>query len=81
VGIYTLAAGATDPQLPHAEDEVYYVASGRGEIRVGEEDRPVQPGSIIFVKAGDEHRFHTITENLTLVVFFAPAEGTSQNVA
>lgn len=26
-GLYALEAGATDPQLPHAEDELYYVAS------------------------------------------------------
>ncbi len=77
VGVYTLAAGATDPQLPHAEDEVYYVASGRGQIQVAGEDRPVQAGSIIFVKAGEDHRFHSIAEDLTLLVFFAPAEGTS----
>ena len=77
LGIYTLAVGATDPQLPHTEDEVYYVASGRGQIQVMGEDRPVQSGSIIFVKAGDDHRFHSITEDLTLLVFFAPAEGTT----
>jgi mannose-6-phosphate isomerase-like protein (cupin superfamily) len=29
VGIYVLEAGATDPQKPHHEDEVYYVASGQ----------------------------------------------------
>ena len=75
LGLYTLAIGATDPQLPHTEDEVYYVVSGRGQIQVAGEDRPVQPGSIIFVKAGDDHRFHSITEDLTLLVFFAPAEG------
>ncbi len=36
-------------------------------------ERPVGR-TIIFVKAGVEHRFHTITENLSLLVFFAPAE-------
>jgi mannose-6-phosphate isomerase-like protein (cupin superfamily) len=78
LGIYTLAAGATDPQLPHTEDEVYYVVSGRGQIQAAGEDRPVQAGSIILVKAGDDHRFHSITQDLTLLVFFAPAKGTSQ---
>jgi hypothetical protein len=38
------------------------------------EDREVGPGAVIFVKAGDEHRFHSISEDLTLLVFFAPAE-------
>jgi mannose-6-phosphate isomerase-like protein (cupin superfamily) len=81
VGIYALAAGGTDPQQPHAEDEVYYVIEGRGVIRVGDEDRPVAPGSVVFVAAGVEHRFHDIAEDLTILVFFASgqsAEGRGQ---
>jgi hypothetical protein len=31
---------------------------------------------VVFVKAGVEHRFHNITEDLTTLVFFAPAEYT-----
>lgn len=74
LGIYTLPVGGLDPQKPHGEDEVYYVLQGRGTIRVGAEDRAVQPGSLVFVAANVEHRFHSITEELTLLVFFAPAE-------
>jgi mannose-6-phosphate isomerase-like protein (cupin superfamily) len=74
MGLYALPAGGVDPQSPHAEDEVYYVTSGRGAIRVGEEDREVQAGSVIFVKAGVEHRFHSISEDLNILVFFAPPE-------
>jgi mannose-6-phosphate isomerase-like protein (cupin superfamily) len=74
LGVYALAAGAEDPQTPHAEDEVYYALSGRGRLRVGGEDRPVAPGSLLFVPARAEHRFHSIEEELTLLVFFAPAE-------
>jgi mannose-6-phosphate isomerase-like protein (cupin superfamily) len=76
VGIYHLQASATDPQQPHSEDEVYYVIGGSASIRVGEEDREVRQGSIVFVEAEVEHRFHTITEALTVLVFFAPAEYT-----
>ncbi|HYS99627.1 MAG TPA: cupin domain-containing protein [Thermoplasmata archaeon] len=74
-GIYVLAKGARDPQLPHTEDEVYYVIHGHARIRVGQEDRAVQPGSIVFVRAQVEHRFLEISEELELLVFFAPAEG------
>lgn len=73
-GLYVLPAGGVDGQQPHTEDEVYYVLSGRGQVRVGEEDRPVEPGSFIFVGAGVEHRFHTISQDLSLLVLFAPAE-------
>ena len=74
LGIYELPGGGTDPQKPHKEDEAYYVLKGRARIRVGEADRPVEPGDIIFVAAQVEHRFHSITEDLSLLVFFAPAE-------
>jgi mannose-6-phosphate isomerase-like protein (cupin superfamily) len=74
VGLYELPAGGTDPQSPHAEDEVYHVVSGRATIRVGDEDREVGPGSVVFVAATVPHRFHSITEDLSILVFFAPAE-------
>jgi mannose-6-phosphate isomerase-like protein (cupin superfamily) len=73
-GLYVLPAGGTDPQQPHSEDEVYYVVGGQAQIRVAGEDRSVGPGSLVFVAAGMEHRFHTIAEELTVLVFFAPAE-------
>ena len=73
-GLYMLAAGAVDMQEPHTEDEIYYVISGRGYIQVDQESRPVDAGSLVFVKARVEHRFHTITENLRVLVIFAPAE-------
>lgn len=74
VGLYALPAGAADTQQPHTEDEAYYVVSGRGQIRVREEDQVVQSGSVVFVEAGVKHYFHSITEDLTILVFFAPAE-------
>ena len=75
LGLYVLPAGGVDPQQPHSEAEVYYVISGRGMMRVQDEDRPVEAGSIIFVGAQVEHRFHSISEELEILVFFAPAEG------
>jgi len=74
IGLYVLPAGGTDPQSPHTEDEVYYVVSGRAKIRVDGEDREVQAGSIVYVAKNVEHRFHSIEEELQVLVFFAPAE-------
>ncbi|HEY7617436.1 MAG TPA: cupin domain-containing protein [Terriglobales bacterium] len=73
-GIYVLPPGGTDPQLPHREDEMYYVVRGRAHMRVGAEDQPVSPGSIIFVRAEVDHKFHSVEEELVVLVFFAPAE-------
>jgi mannose-6-phosphate isomerase-like protein (cupin superfamily) len=78
VGIYVLKAGVVDPQRPHSEDEVYYVLNGHAQMRLvasgKEENLQVIPGTVIFVKAGEEHRFHSITEDLAVLVIFAPAE-------
>jgi mannose-6-phosphate isomerase-like protein (cupin superfamily) len=73
-GLYVLATGQKDPQSPHREDEMYYVVRGRARMQVGAEDRSVSAGSVIFVEAGAEHRFHDIEEDLEILVFFAPAE-------
>lgn len=73
-GLYVLPAGGVDPQKPHTEDEVYYVIRGRGFVRVGGDDRAVEAGCVVFVPARVEHHFHTIGEEITLLVFFAPAE-------
>jgi mannose-6-phosphate isomerase-like protein (cupin superfamily) len=74
-GLYVLRAREADPQTPHAQDELYHVISGRGRIRVADRDRPVGPGSVVFVAAGVDHRFHSITSDLTILVVFAPPEG------
>ena len=74
MGLYILPAGGVDPQSPHTEDEVYYIVSGRAQIKVADEDRAVQAGSIVYVAKNVEHRFHSIEEELTVIVFFAPAE-------
>jgi len=73
-GLYVLPAGSNDLQKPHQEDEMYYVVRGRSRFKAGEEDREVMAGSVIFVAAQVEHRFYDITEELEVLVFFAPSE-------
>jgi mannose-6-phosphate isomerase-like protein (cupin superfamily) len=78
VGLYLLPAGGNDDQEPHSEDEVYYTVRGRATLRMGTEDHPVKPGTVLFVPALATHFFHEITEELVLVVFWAPPEGSVQ---
>ena len=73
LGLYALPAGGEDPQSPHGQDEIYYVVSGRGTLRVNGEDTPAVPGAILYLAAEAEHRFVAIEEELTLLVVFAPA--------
>jgi len=72
LGLYILPAGTEDTQTPHLEDEIYYVVAGRGDILVDGALRAVQPGSIVFVEKHIAHRFVDITEDLSILVFFAP---------
>lgn len=72
-GLYELEVGAQDHQKPHDDDEIYYVISGRASFNVEGQSRPVQPGDVIYVAAGEPHRFEAIEENLKLLVVFGPA--------
>jgi len=74
VGTYSIPAGGTDNQTPHTEDEIYVVTKGRAVIETPGGAAPVSPGSVIFVPALEEHRFTNVTEDLALLVIFAPAE-------
>ncbi|WP_374118440.1 cupin domain-containing protein [Streptomyces sp. 8L] len=73
-GLYVLPAGGTDPQTPHAEDELYHVLAGRAVLRIGTREQPVEAGSVVYVPARVDHRFHSVTEDLRVLVLFAPSE-------
>jgi len=75
VGLYVLRAGEQDTQQPHTEDEVYYVIEGRASFQAGSENLAIQAGSVLYVEAGEEHRFHSIEQDLKVLVLFAPPEG------
>ena len=85
LGTYCIPAGGLDDQTPHTEDEIYVVRSGRATLKTGtstaEASTPeistaeVGPGSVIFVPAGETHTFTDVTEDLALLVFFAPPYG------
>lgn len=74
LGTYTIPAGGTDPQEPHTEDEVYVVTRGRARLWTPGLTVDVAPGSVVFVPAGEEHRFVDVAEDLTVIVVFGPAE-------
>ncbi len=76
VGTYGIAAGGTDGQSPHTEDEVYVVTAGRARLVTPAKTVDVGPGSVVFVPAGEEHRFTDVTEDLSVLVVFGPAEYT-----
>ncbi|MDQ2814179.1 MAG: cupin domain-containing protein [Actinomycetota bacterium] len=75
LGTYSIPAGGLDDQSPHTEDEIYVVQSGRATLVTDSGTAQVGPGSVVFVPAGETHRFTGILEDLALVVVFAPPYG------
>lgn len=59
------------PKNPHTEDELYFVISGSGKIRVGDETHAVSAGDTVFVEQGTEHDFFDIEEEITVLIVFA----------
>jgi mannose-6-phosphate isomerase-like protein (cupin superfamily) len=81
LGLYRHEVGASVPQEPHTEDEVYFVVSGRGAIEIDGADHAVTSGSVVYVPAGVAHHFHAVTEPLqVLVIFAAPATSVTKPV-
>ena len=74
VGTYSIPAGGVDEQSPHTEDEVYVVAAGRARLESADGAVEVRPGSVLYVPAGESHRFVEVTADLAVIVLFAPAE-------
>ena len=74
MGIYHLPVGGRDPQHPHSADEVYVVLAGRAVLEVEGERLDVQRGRVVSVDVGADHRFVDITDDLSVLVVFAPPD-------
>jgi mannose-6-phosphate isomerase-like protein (cupin superfamily) len=63
-------------QAPHVQDEVYFIVRGSGIlVHHGKRDA-FEPGDVMFVAAGTEHRFEDFTDDLAVwVVFYGPPGG------
>lgn len=64
-----------DLQTPHTRDEIYVVASGTGYFYNGTTREPFEPGEVLFVAAGVEHRFEDFSDDFATWVFFYGPEG------
>ena len=76
VGVYVLVAPEPDHQSAHADDELYVVLEGRGELTIEGDTIAVQEGQAAFVPAGADHRF-TGDEGLSLLVVLVRTQDTT----
>jgi mannose-6-phosphate isomerase-like protein (cupin superfamily) len=64
-----------DPQTPHAQDELYFIHSGYGELTIDAERYRCEAGMVFFVPAGVEHRFEHFSSDFSTWVVFWGAQG------
>lgn len=69
-GALVLKPGQKDTQGPHDTDEVYFVLSGNGYLRIGDKDYTISKNKLFFVAKGIEHYFHGNTRELCVLYFF-----------
>ena len=64
-----------DHQQPHTRDELYVIASGAGYFINGDQRERCETGEVLFVPAGQKHRFESFSEDFATWVFFYGPEG------
>ena len=69
-GVLVLQPAEEDTQTPHDSDEVYYVISGNGFLRIKDKDYKVSKDKLFFVAKDVEHYFHGNTKELKVLYFF-----------
>jgi len=69
-GVLVLKSGEEDTQVPHDSDEVYYVISGDGFLKIKDKDYKVSKDKLFFVAKDVEHYFHGNKKELKVLYFF-----------
>ncbi|MCH9658724.1 cupin domain-containing protein [archaeon] len=69
-GVLVLKPGEEDTQASHDSDEVYYVISGNGFLKIKDNNYNVSKDKLFFVAKNMEHHFHGNTKELKVLYFF-----------
>ena len=69
-GILFLKPGDKDTQSPHDTDELYYILSGDGYLKINKKNYLVSEGKSFFVPKNVVHYFFGNTKELTVLYFF-----------
>jgi len=64
-----------DTQVKHERDELYVIQSGQGIFKRGNETVRFEPGDVLFVAAGMEHRFASFSGDFRAWVLFFSTQG------
>jgi mannose-6-phosphate isomerase-like protein (cupin superfamily) len=69
-GVLRLDPGEEDTQLPHENDEVYYVVRGDGFLNIAGKDYLISEAKAYFVGKNTMHKFHGNKKELIVLYFF-----------
>ncbi len=76
MSVEVFAPQGADMQQPHAQDELYFIHSGTGQIVINGQRFEATVGDAFFVAAGVAHKFENFSDDfVTWVVFYGPQGG------
>jgi len=73
-GILMLKPGEEDTQEPHENDEVYFILSGNGFLKIKNNDYEISKDKLFFVGKDVPHYFHSNTKELQVLYFFGGSD-------
>ena len=73
-GILVLTPGEEDTQEPHQSDEVYFIISGNGFLKIKNKDYEISKDKLFFVGKNVPHYFHSNTKELKVLYFFGGSD-------
>ena len=74
LGLMMIPVGIENRHVCLQEQIVYVIASGCGVVSIAEACCPIVSGQLIAIDTGVPHSFHSVTEELTLLVIQCPKE-------
>ena len=74
MGQVTIFPGGQVPAHEHAQEEVYYVLAGEGEIEIDGETRGIREGEAVYVPSGSSHNLRNPgRRDMTFIFVYSPA--------
>ena len=55
--VFEVAPGGYTPFHTHSWEHMVYVLQGKGVVKEGEKEHPLEQGTYVFVDPGEEHQF------------------------
>lgn len=73
-GYVTIYPGGSVPEHRHANEEVYTIISGRGEMMVNGQTETLEAGSAVYIPPGQAHSLtNNSDQDLIMIFVYSPA--------